>query len=242
MKFWTAQCSQAGARPYNEDRVLCGRVEQGLLALVADGLGGHGGGAEAAETAVSACWQCFQAEPGVGQSELIRLAENANTAVCRLQGPGNQMKSTLVALAAYQDSWAVVHVGDSRCYHFREGRLFSRTIDHSVSQMEALSGTITDRQIRFHPDRNRVLRALGGGPEVRPEVSKPELLRVGDCFLLCSDGFWESVWEDEMLADLVKSQTPEDWLTYMCGRIGPRLGSHSDNYSAVAVFCRADER
>ncbi len=189
MKFWTAQCSQPGARPYNEERIFCERTDQGLLALVADGLGGHGGGAEA-------------------------------------------------ALVADQGKWAVVHVGDFRCYHFRDGQLLSRTIDHSVSQMEALAGRISDREIRFYVDRNKVLRALGGGEEVRPEIRPAEPLQPGDCFLLCSDGFWEYVWEEEMLADLVKSRTPEDWLRYMAGRIGKRLNSHSDNFSAVAVFCR----
>ena len=237
MKFWTAQCSQPGARPYNEDRVFCGRTDQGLLALVVGGLGGYGGGADAAQAAVDSCWRDFQAAPGTGREALQQLAQRANEEVRRLQRSGGQMKSTLVALAADQGMWAVVHVGDSRCYHFRDGQLLSRTIDHSVSQMEALAGRITDREIRFHADRNKVLRALGGGEEVRPEVRPAEPLQPGDCFLLCSDGFWEYVWEEEMLADLVKSRTPEDWLRYMAGRIGKRLNPHSDNFSAVALFC-----
>ncbi len=240
MKFWTAQCSQMGARPYNEDRVFCGKTGDGLLAVVADGLGGHGGGAEAAQAAVDSLWKDFQEAPGTDRDTLARLAEHANEEVRQRQTAGKQMKSTLVALAAVQDRWALVHVGDSRCYHFRDGQLLSRTIDHSVSQMEALSGRITDREIRFHTDRNKVLRALGGGDTVRPEIREAEPLQPGDCFLLCSDGFWEYVWEEEMMADLVKSQTPGDWLGYMCGRIGRRLNEHSDNFSAAAVFCRAE--
>ena len=106
-----------------------------------------------------------------------------------------------------------------------------------ILMADALMGEITPDQIRFHEDRNRVLRALGAD-NAKPELSPTVMLTGGrDVFLLCTDGFWENVLESEMEQTLRASGTPEEWLSRMEALLRQRLTDDSDNYSAAAVFC-----
>lgn len=236
MKIQSAQCSMKGGRPYNEDTAFFTTTPSGFLAVVADGLGGCGGGETASRVAAEVLTEEFLAKPEITEENINVILQCANKAVLSHQTPGQEMKTTLAALLAHKDVYAAVHVGDSRIYHFRDGQLIFRTEDHSVPQMAMLAGEITEGQIRFHEDRNRVLRALGGDKRVKPNIRIWEGSTDRDAFLLCSDGFWEYVWETEMMADLAKSDTPQKWLDYMIGRLGKRYSEKNDNFSAVAVF------
>ncbi|MBC9784326.1 serine/threonine-protein phosphatase [Heliobacterium chlorum] len=129
------------------------------------------------------------------------------------------------------------HIGDSRLYYFRDGKIVFITKDHSVSQAMADAGYISHEEIRFHEDRNRVLRSLGQKESIRPDIVRiPGPYRPGDAFLLCTDGFWEHVWEREMEIDLSKAETPDAWLELMEIRIMERAPEDHDNYSAISVF------
>jgi serine/threonine protein phosphatase PrpC len=81
------------------------------------------------------------------------------------------------------------------------------------------------------------LRALGIDG-VYPEISKPEAVFSGDAFLICSDGFWEYITENEMIVDLAKARNAEMWISLMTTRIGGRIANDTDNLSAVAAICR----
>ena len=147
------------------------------------------------------------------------------------------MKTTLVFLYIEDGCARWMHIGDSRLYHFSGGHLQSQTMDHSVSQMAVLMGEITPQEIRFHEDRNRVLRALGGD-NAKPDVSAPVILTGGnDAFLLCTDGFWEYVYEEEMEKTLQNAKTPQEWLKSMETILRTRTPADSDNFTAAAVFC-----
>ena len=111
-----------------------------------------------------------------------------------------------------------------------------RSKDHSASQIAVYMGEITVDQIRFHEDRNRVLRALGQADALTVEAGW-ETLRPGrHAFLLCSDGFWEYVLEDEMAADLVRAVDPLDWLARMRSRLIARVPPDNDNNTAAAAW------
>lgn len=129
------------------------------------------------------------------------------------------------------------HVGDSRLYHFRNGVVAFQTKDHSVPQTLVNAGDITKEQIRTHPDRNRILRAVGNPDGVKPTIlDASRKIQRGDAFLLCTDGFWEYVTETEMAVDLAKSATPKDWLGWMELRLIGKVETGYDNYSALALF------
>lgn len=230
-----ATYSDQGGRPENEDTVRFLRQgEDRLCLVVADGLGGHGGGKTASATAaetICAAWD-HQADP----AGLTELVSRAHLAVQAQQTSACAMKSTVVllTLAGTRASWA--HVGDSRLYHFFQGKLDFQTRDHSASQVAVLLGDITPDQIRFHEDRCRVLRALGQEGGVNAETAGLTLAPGRHAFLLCTDGFWEYVLEAEMEEDLEKASSPEDWLAQMRERLDRRAPSDNDNNTAAAVL------
>ena len=237
MSFITIQFSSKGGRTYNEDS-LCVLLEQNVFfAAVADGLGMHGGGDIASGKAVEEISRSFKEKPVIDEKAIVSFIEKANQAILDGHTADCQMKSTIVALFSNDEGYAVAHMGDSRLYHFTDGRLDFQTVDHSVSQAAAFSGKISTSQIRFHEDRNRVLRALGVEGVANPQIIiSTERISERDVFLLCSDGFWEYVWETEMEIDLAKSEAPETWIANMLARVGKRINGKNDNLSAVAIF------
>lgn len=237
MKFITAECSSQGGRKYNEDSLRLTVEASMLIAVVADGLGGHGGGHIASSLAVDTITELFIANPEINTANIQGVFESANQRVLAAQTPDCQMKSTGVALFIKNNVAIWAHAGDSRLYHFSEGKLVFQTKDHSVSQMAVFSGEITPSQIRFHEDRNRVLRAFGNDDNIKTEISPIQTLdKDFHAFLLCSDGFWEYVLDEEMEIDLAKSTSPDEWLSFMLQRLGNRVDGNNDNFTAAAVF------
>ena len=234
--FLTAEYSDIGGRERNEDFVS-GRLwgEDGLCVIVADGLGGHGGGEQASQTVCRTVTQNWngEASPETLQTLLVMAHKN----VLNIQTMQCAMKSTAVVLAIRGNTAAWAHVGDTRLYHFYDGQLVFQTSDHSASQLAVMLGQITPDEIRFHVDRNRVLRALGQQGELTVEARREVLAPGHHAFLLCSDGFWEYVLENEMTADLLYAADEEDWLRRMQTRLRQRIPSDNDNNTAAAVWC-----
>lgn len=238
MNIRTACLSDKGGRAINDDTVRVEKKDDCLWAYVGDGLGGYAGGQQASQAAGTALWEACARGSLLTDAQLIGAAGLANQAVLQLQKEKQgRMKTTLVFLVIEDGRARWMHVGDSRLYHFRGGYLQRQTLDHSVSQMAVLMGEITPQEIRFHEDRNRVLRALGG-ENAKPELSQTQILTENeDVFLLCTDGFWEYVFEPEMEQTLRQSSTPQEWLESMEKILHSRTPSDNDNFTAAAVFC-----
>lgn len=230
----TASYTDTGGRPCNEDTVRLAWQKGGLCLVVADGLGGHGGGGLASAAAAEII--CGGWDGQVSEEALTQLVQQAHRRVLSLQTRACAMKTTVTALETdgHRAAWA--HAGDSRIYHFLNGTLAFQSRDHSASQIAVMLGTITPDQIRFHVDRSRVYRALGQDGELKVE-SHGEVLAPGHhAFLLCSDGFWEYVYEEEMAEDLAAAASPEDWLARMRARLAARVPDNNDNNTAAAVW------
>lgn len=230
--------SSNGGRSENEDSFGIFAYESMTSVIVADGLGGHGGGKQASEIAVKHFAQCASTGELPKDEVILACFHRANQEILSNRLNANHMKTTVVYLAI-RDSFAKwAHIGDSRLYHFWNEELCDYTLDHSVSQMAVVLGEITRDQIRGHCERSRLLRVLGS-EEITPEFHDEIQLKPGrHAFLLCSDGFWESVLEDEMVMDLYKSATAEEWLSAMRYRLMKRIDPDHDNHTAVAVFVR----
>lgn len=232
--------SKPGAREINEDSV--GVTEQGdcRCFVVADGLGGHGKGDVASRLAVGAFEDVFSNEVTdlpEAMSSAFRLAQERILAEQDRAGTPFRMKTTAAALAIRGDSVMWGHIGDSRVYAFSRFRLKDRTLDHSVPQMLVMSGEIREKEIRGHPDRNRLLRALGEPGTPKFDLTDPLPLKKYRAFLLCSDGFWELIREREMLCALRRSATAKEWIEQMLQIVELRgKGLDMDNYSAAAVM------
>ncbi len=169
------------------------------LFVVADGMGGAQAGEVASETAVRAFERGLPTgEPADG---LVRLIEEANRRIhdrsrsdAHMAGMGTTLTAAYVAA---DDAVVIAHVGDSRCYLFRDGELVRLTRDHSLVGELVARGKLTEEQAETHPQRSVITRALG--PEARVEVDvETHAARPDDVFLLCSDGLTSMVPEGEV--------------------------------------------
>lgn len=238
MLFDTCIFSESGGRPYNED--CCGQAEAAgkHCWVLADGLGGHGSGALAAKIAVESLVGQFEGAPSCLADRIGRYLEAANHAVVTGQdgdASSKSMHTTAVMIIGDGHRYAWGHVGDSRLYLFRGGRIFHQTLDHSVPQSLVSAGQMETKAIRFHEDRNRLLRSLGTHQALKPTVMEEAALQ-GDAFLLASDGFWEFVMETEMEVELARAATAEAWMNGMLSRLRGRAVPDRDNCSAITVI------
>jgi PPM family protein phosphatase len=241
VQFETATLSSAGGRENNED--CCGHALNSGAGcwVLCDGLGGHRCGEVASKTAVDAVLESFRSNPAVTAEALAAHVDRAQQAVVEKQIVDPEltgMRTTLVLLAAAEDAARWMHVGDSRLYWFRDGKIREQTRDHSVPQRLADAGEITVNEIRFHEDRSRLLRSLGAKQDPGAAAgAMPAPPEPGDTFLLASDGFWEWVLEEEMEASLAASAHSKQWLERMEAQLRQRATGEFDNYSAMAVRC-----
>jgi|AGTN01.3.fsa_nt_gi Serine/threonine protein phosphatase len=242
MNISVAKYSVRGGRPQNEDAVYTYQADGIFIAIAADGLGMHGGGDIASATAAEVLSGRFISNAALEKDLILENFMEANNAILSKQTASCQMKSTAAVLYIIRGRYALAHIGDTRIYHFRNQHLLFQTIDHSVSQAAVFSGEIDASQIRYHEDRNRLLRALGIEGKTQADIFIPQdRVRRGDAFLLCTDGFWEYIWEQEMALDLTKSADAEQWISNMFARIGKRIDGGNDNLSAIAIMIMSNQ-
>lgn len=235
-----AMLSREGSRDNNEDNVGMYQDGESFCFILADGLGGHGKGEVASQVAVEAVIGKFAAG-GRTEAFLDEAFCAAQEAIVEKQESDRtckDMKTTLVVLLVGPDEVRWGHIGDSRLYFFQDGKLRSRTLDHSVPQMLVAIGEIRERDIRRHPDRNRLLRVLGVEmDELNHQTAEPAPRKRGQAFLLCSDGFWELIEEKKMEAALRRAADPDKWLAVMEEIVQKNgKGTDMDNYSAISVW------
>lgn len=207
-------------RSHNEDSVACD-VACGLVVL-ADGMGGYNAGEVASGIAVSVvateiCQRLQESSPiecdeasgdELGVALLRDNIRKANISIyqaAQSQPQYSGMGTTIVAGLFYDNSVVAGHVGDSRMYRFRDGVLETITRDHSLLQEQIDSGMISIEDARQSKNKNLVTRAVGIDADVMPEIHVHEV-RVGDIYLLCSDGLNDMVEDDDIQATLYAMQ------------------------------------
>lgn len=232
--------SHRGGRRENEDALKGIETPHGTLLALADGLGGHEGGRAAADACLEAATQTFAAT-GWRPETLVVAAHEAISAHRRALGlSDNALRSTLALLWTQGATAQWAHVGDSRVYWFRDGRLRARTLDHSVAELVTRLGT----QAPDPADRHQLTRALGTNLAAPPEISQLVTdLRPGDAFLLCSDGVWGLLSDAALTGTLANATTPAAWGALIEllieGQVEVQHLNHHDNYSLITAMVRA---
>lgn len=228
-----------GSRNINEDSLGTACNGSSLCFVVADGLGGHGGGQDASRIAVEAACNRFATDGWSNHffEDVFQQAQQNILIEQERQHCPSRMKTTMVMLVLHEGMATWAHIGDSRLYFFKNGKLKLRTLDHSVPQMLVLSREIKEPEIRHHPDRNRLLRVLGlKGVSPRYDTYGPIKLIGTTTFLLCTDGFWELVEETDMVSCLKDSCTLKEWMDKLKDIIEANgSGTDMDNYTGIAV-------
>ena len=244
MGLSVAQCSECGGRRRNEDSLgFCADETLGCFVL-ADGAGGYSGGRVASKVVVRQMLTLFSASPEVSQSAITATLPAARLALAQFREKYPRlaaMDTTIVTLLldtqralAY---WS--HLGDSRIYLFRHGRARRLTNDHSLLQSMIDSGLVGNKT---HGNRNVLYATVGSGEIPEQAVcEKPLALQSGDIFLLCSDGFWESVSEEVMEEMLPQAESPEQWLNDMMRELLDHPAAEQDNFSALAIWVGTPE-
>lgn len=231
-----------GGREVNEDSARVFEEDGKKCLVLCDGLGGHGKGEVASALVVEAVGQIFNSAQKIDEDFLrsaFQLSQEALIDEQIRQDAKTDMKTTAVAMYIDGNKVQWGHVGDSRLYAFAKNKVKLRTLDHSVPQMLVFAREIKEKQIRNHPDRNRLLRVMGIEWE-KPmyELAEQTQLEKYQAFLLCSDGFWELIDEKQMCKLLKNSSTVEEWMQAMVEVIKQNgIGKNMDNYTAIALWC-----
>ena len=241
MQFETAQASHIGGRKEQQDRakISVSHDHDSFLLVVADGMGGHKGGSLAAqaviETAVS-LWKAHQENSMHPRQLLEQLCFQAHEAVNTIGRAHNlNPYTTLVALYLKGRKAHWVHIGDSRLYHFHHNKVLKKTHDHSVVQILADMGEITEAEMAVHPDQNRLTRCIGGDKTPTPRLDNATVKR-GDGFLLCTDGIWETVAAEEMAAALNGADLTQEALA-LVEKAARHGGEKGDNATVAIARC-----
>lgn len=231
-----------GAREINEDAYEIANSDGRGVFVLCDGLGGYESGEVASKMAAEGFADALSECPQVSRDGIEQIAHAVNGMLTEKQKEDprcSSMRTTVVGCVLEGGRMLYFNVGDSRFYYFRNGTVYGMTKDHSVPQMEVELGELTFDKIRFDPDRNKLLRVLGEPRNTELcSVYGPINCQPGDAFLMCSDGFWEYVLEEEMEIDLSKSETPEEWVKYMLVRLFLRMNGSNDNYTLIGGMIR----
>ena len=239
-------------RNHNEDNFYLPTEER--LTIVADGMGGHASGEVASQMAVDTVVEYFKATQEDApltwpfkvdrgsHAEVNRLVVGIKLANQKIVEHSQKdpncrgMGTTLVAVFFMDDNVIIGHVGDSRVYRLREGKLTQLTEDHSLVNDYIKMKRMTDEEAAAFPHKNVIVRALGMKETVQVDVLE-EKPKLGDCYLLCSDGLSGMVSDDQMtqileaepdldkatqkLIDAANANGGIDNITVVLGRVEP---------------------
>lgn len=246
MKILTGSICNIGGREYNQDYVKS-TVQGGSACLVVcDGLGSYIGSEVASRLCATQIVESFEqvqaydSKRAVKREYCDKYIENAHNYVINYKERNPKISSSCTTVACVVTdgtNTSFAHIGDTRVYFFRQNKLAYQSKDHSLSQVAVEMGQIKLHDIRTHKDQNKLTRVLGSDYFSPADIEAlQEPLLPGDSFVLCTDGFWEYVYEDEMEIDLATSKTPDEAIAKMQQRLLARVTKYNDNYSAIVAM------
>ncbi|MDC8001923.1 protein phosphatase 2C domain-containing protein [Aequorivita todarodis] len=228
-------------RDHNEDSIAFSFPEndkKSLIAVVADGMGGHKAGEVASKMAcdllLDYCvtnWK-QQAPETLLQNAFLEAHQNI-IAAGNSNSEQKGMGTTATSVIIQQDIFYIGHIGDSRVYMLRNGTLRQLSTDHTLVNQMFEGGEITEKERDNHPMKNVLLQALGTTPTIQPQItSEGWEIREGDRLLLCSDGVYDAL-SMEDIKDLLLMEQPEFVLECLSSMAISR--KVSDNFSALLI-------
>ncbi len=234
--------SRQGGRSENQDFAGVAETPFGTLILVCDGMGGMQGGSTASKLAVTIILEYVQKADSQENSNMIlaKAIQRANQVILEEGNENPKLKgmgTTVTALLINEKCATVAHVGDSRIYQVRNGKKVFRSFDHSMVFEMVKKKVITEEQARLSAQSNIILRALGIDNHIEVETHTLTYQK-GDRFILCSDGFWGVMPENEFITRLASDNTIDKILDSTCNTIeaiARKKGGEYDNLTAAII-------
>ncbi|MHB8346624.1 MAG: PP2C family protein-serine/threonine phosphatase [Acidiferrobacterales bacterium] len=246
MRFQLAQYSLKGSRLTNQDRIAYAERDNGVLMVLADGLGGYDGGALAAETLTRSIVRAFESvrqplidRPSAFLALAIMQAHKLILKSGRAHVPPISPRTTCVVCLVQRGYAYWAHVGDSRLYHFRGSSLVQRTFDHSTTEQMHLDGLLSDDEMGLHSEKGHLLKCVGGPRRPTVSLGTETALNSGDTLLLCSDGLWQAL-SPAQLAHFIEFSSLEEGIEEMLLAAENKMRKACDNLSAIGL--RWEER
>jgi protein phosphatase len=211
------------------------------LFAVADGMGGAQAGEVAARLATAAFREYHEADDLAGEERLAAIIQEANRRIferARVDSEVSGMGTTVTAALLEEGRIVIGHVGDSRAYRLRGGRLEQLTDDHSLVADLVRGGRISPEEAETHPQRSVITRALGTDPEVDVDSLAVDA-ESGDLYLICSDGLTTMITDEEILAILERAKSLESAGKDLVKAANRRGGE--DNVTVVLFNVESDE-
>ena len=239
MKFSVFQVSRKGGREKNEDRMGYCYTRASAVFLLADGMGGHPEGEVAAQLALQAVAALFQKEArpqltdvAAFLSEALLTAHRQILRYAMDRATLDSPRTTIVVAVLQSGGISWTHCGDSRLYMVRRSALLARTKDHSLIEQNLVR--LTGSAASHSSNRNVLFTCLGSPTKPVFSVAGPVALQQGDRVMLCSDGLWSSLSEDDIVFEL--SQKPVDAAVPDLVEKALRQGGEaSDNVTCIAL-------
>jgi len=239
MKYQLAKTTRLGNRVVNEDRIGVAERDDAVLLIMADGMGGYRGGQIASKAMVNRMLRQFKRSklPATDPAAFLKdLIADAHLAVIRAGGeqyPPIEPRTTCVVCLIQQSAAWWAHVGDSRLYFFRGGKPFMRTTDHSKIEELRRKGKLSKEEMENHPQRHLVTRCVGyqKHPPI-PTISKKVDLEKYDMLMLCSDGLWGPL-SEENIADTLTQNSLAEAVERMAYQAEFRSYPEADNISVI---------
>lgn len=236
--------TEKGERSNNEDCIHpfpgTATADDSLF-LVCDGVGGENKGELASSLACYTLSRYFTSCPGQPiNGEYI--ADALTQTRLAFENLGNEnpettgMASTMTLLYLDEKGAALAHLGDSRIYHVRNGKIIYRTNDHKWVNELVASGVLTEEQAREHPKKNMITKVIGAARNDQPEIKFIGDVQAGDYFFLCTDGVLEQVYDELLEYHLRVNSDNQDAVSTIMERIKAEcMGRTNDNFSAYLV-------
>ncbi|MFN3885902.1 MAG: PP2C family protein-serine/threonine phosphatase [Aquabacterium sp.] len=239
MRFSVYQISRKGGREKNEDRMgYCYTRDAGLFAL-ADGMGGHPEGEMASQLALQTMAALFQRDARPTLADPVRFLQDAIMAghhqllrYASEKGLIDTPRTTLVACILQGNAAYWAHCGDSRLYFVRGDKLVARTRDHSYSELQQTLSSVVPINERYN--RNVLFTCLGSPGKPVIDTAGPLLLQKGDRVLLCSDGLWGTV-DDEDITQHLATHAIADAVPELVEEALRNGGPKCDNVTVIAM-------
>lgn len=232
--FEISYLSEQGGRPINEDSIVVQQTGENILLSVADGLGAHGGGDIASKIASNIAKEEYMKITKLKPKIIHNIFQTIDDAIVAEQTDDLKMKTTLACVLCRYKWIYAAHLGDTRIYTFKNDKETYLTADHSLAYEEVMKNHGTLDDIRRNPNRHILKAALGVGKIRPPDIFKQKI-RDNLSVLICSDGFWEYVNEDDMLEALTNTTTAHEWLEAMLKCHSEKADKFNDNYSAICL-------